>query len=208
MLNLLSQNPFGFVIAIGVLLFSIAWHECGHALSADYLGDPTPRAQGRITLNPLKHIDFTGLLFIVFWGFGWGKAVQVDYYNLKRPYRDAALVALAGPVMSILLAVMGSLVLRFIPVFGFDGVVTYVISLNIMLAVFNLVPIYPLDGFHVVAGILSEEKRNEWLGLRKYGIFVLLLLLLPLGSARGPLQLFIDPVIQFVERLLLPGGII
>lgn len=208
MIELLSRNPLLFVIVLVVLVCSIGVHEFAHALVADKLGDPTPRAKGRLTLNPLAHIDVVGMLFILFWGFGWGKPVPYDPFNLRKPSRDAALIALAGPVSSLLLAIIGSLLLRLIPNVLVQTVLAYVILLNTTLGIFNLVPLYPLDGFQVVAGLLPREKREEWLSLSRYGVIVLLLFLLPIANGQSPLFILIQPVITAVLRLLIPGGIV
>ena len=158
MISILSQSPLLFVIYLVALLMAIAVHEFSHAFVADKLGDPTPRLQGRVTLNPKAHIDLMGILFLFMFGFGWGRPVQFDPFNLKSPRRDAALISVAGPISNLLIAVILSLVLRatsmsFLIIF---------IQLNVMLAVFNLLPIHPLDGFKIVGGLLPEDKAREW----------------------------------------------
>ncbi len=208
MLNLLFTNPVVFLILLLILLISVAVHEAAHAYTADFLGDPTARAQGRLTLNPLAHVDLTGLLFIIFWGFGWGKPVPYDPFNLKAPSRDAALIALAGPLSSLLFAVLTSLLLRIVPWLFLENLLGYVVLLNTTLAVFNLVPIYPLDGFAVVAGILPKEHRTDWNRLSQYGILILLLFLLPIANGQSPLFVLIRPIIDKIVELLLPGGIV
>ncbi|MFA6421261.1 MAG: site-2 protease family protein [Patescibacteria group bacterium] len=207
MLNLLSQNPLMFFIALIVLVCSIGVHEFAHALVADKLGDPTPRAKGRLTLNPLAHVDMVGMMFILFWGFGWGKPVPYDPFNLRKPSRDAALIALAGPVARLLFALLGAILLRMIPNAFIQTVAAYVILLNVTLGIFNLVPLSPLDGFQVVAGILPAEKRAEWLSLSRYGILVLLLFLLPIVNGQSPLFILIQPAINFLLGFMIPGGI-
>jgi Zn-dependent protease len=207
MINLLGQNPLMFFIVLIVLVCSIGVHEFAHALVADKLGDPTPRARGRLTLNPLAHIDFVGMLFIMFWGFGWGKPVPYDPFNLRKPSRDAALIAFAGPMASLLLAATGAVFLRFVPNVLIQTIVAYVVLLNVTLGIFNLVPLSPLDGFQVVAGLLPKEKRAEWLSFSRYGIFILLLFLLPIANGQSPLFILIQPVINFLLRILIPGGI-
>ena len=207
MINLLSQNPIIFIVVFIVLICSIGFHEFAHALVADKLGDPTPRAHGRLTLNPIAHIDMIGMMFILFWGFGWGKPVPYDPFNLRKPSRDAALIALAGPTSSLLLAIVGAILLRFIPNVLIQTIVSYVVLLNVTLGVFNLVPLSPLDGFQVVAGLLPADKRAEWLSLSRYGILVLLLFLLPIANGQSPLFILIQPIITLLLRILIPGGI-
>ena len=208
MIDLLGKNPLVFIIVFIVLICSIGVHEFAHALTADKLGDPTPRAQGRLTLNPIAHIDLMGILFILFWGFGWGKPVQYDPFNLRKPSRDAALIALAGPIASLSLAIIGAIALRLIPSVLVATVISYVVLLNVTLGIFNLVPLYPLDGFQVVAGLLPSEKRAEWLALSRYGIIILLVFLLPIANGQSPLFILIQPIITRILGLLLfiPGG--
>jgi Zn-dependent protease len=110
MLNLLSESPFLFVIAIVNLVIAITVHEFAHAFAADRLGDPTPRLQGRVTLNPTKHLDLYGSLFMILAGFGWGKPVEFDPFNLREPRRDAAIISFAGPLSNIIMAVIVGLV--------------------------------------------------------------------------------------------------
>src|SRR3989344_4754150 len=117
MLNQLTNNPLSFIIFIPVLLFTIAIHEYAHAKTADYLGDPTARLMGRITLNPLAHIDLYGMFFLFLFGFGWGKPVPFDPFNLKNPRRDAALISLAGPVSNFTAAILCSFLLKLITFF-------------------------------------------------------------------------------------------
>ncbi|MFZ1619676.1 MAG: site-2 protease family protein [Microgenomates group bacterium] len=197
MISILSQSPLLFVIYLVALLMAIAVHEFSHAFVADKLGDPTPRLQGRVTLNPKAHIDLMGILFLFMFGFGWGRPVQFDPFNLKSPRRDAALISVAGPISNLLIAVILSIVLRatsmsFLIIF---------IQLNVMLAVFNLLPIHPLDGFKIVGGLLPEDKAREWYQLERYGLLFLILLILPIGKG-SMISSIISPAISFVTNLL------
>ncbi len=212
MINILFSNPLLFVVYIVALLFAIAVHEFSHALVADHLGDPTPRLQGRLKLNPLVHIDQFGLLFLLFFGFGWGKPVQFDPYNLKHPRKDAALISIAGPVSNFIIALGLSLTLRLFILLNQSFLYTIssfiiipFISLNIVLGVFNLLPIHPLDGFKIVGGLLSEEKSKEWYQLERYGFIFLLMLIFPLGKS-SMLDVVIRPVISFFMNLLIPNA--
>ena len=112
MLNYLFTNPILFVIYLISILTAISIHEFSHAWAADYLGDPTPRLQGRLKLNPLVHIDTMGMVFLLLLGFGWGKPVQFDPYNLKDPRRDAAWISIAGPSSNFILAIILTLLLK------------------------------------------------------------------------------------------------
>jgi len=206
MLDLAFKNPLLFLIFGLFLISSVAVHEFAHALAADRLGDPTPRAKGRLSLNPLVHLDPLGTLFILFWGFGWGKPVPYDPYNLQDPDRDGAKIALAGPLSSLLLAAVGAILFRLFPESLISSLASYLVVLNVYLAVFNLVPIHPLDGFQVVAGILPESQREEWYGLRRYGLALLLLMLFPLLNGQSLLFTVIQPVVSLILRILVPAG--
>jgi len=206
MLDLAFKNPLLFLVSVIFLVCSVAVHEFAHALVADRLGDPTPRAKGRLSLNPLVHLDPLGTLFILFWGFGWGKPVPYDPYNLKDPDRDGAKIALAGPVSSLLLALLGALLIRVSPDTLVAVLAGYLVVLNVYLAVFNLVPIHPLDGFQVVAGALPESQREEWYSLRRYGLVLLLFMLFPLVNGQSLLFTVIRPVVNLLLGILVPSG--
>ena len=105
MLSYLFTNPLSFLIFLAALFLAISIHEAAHAWAADRLGDPTARFSGRLTLNPFAHLDPLGTLMLFLFGFGWGKPVPVDYYNLRQPRRDAALISLAGPLSNLILAI-------------------------------------------------------------------------------------------------------
>ncbi len=175
MLEILSSNPLQFLVLIGCLILSIGIHEFFHAYTAYKLGDNTPKLQGRVTLNPLAHIDPLGLLLIVLAGFGWGKPVEFDIYNLRNPKRDVLLIAASGPLSNIALAFIIHVFMHF---FGSNFVLEQLMILNLVLAVFNLIPIAPLDGFNVITGLLPYNLAYKWRDLEKYGFYILLLLLL------------------------------
>lgn len=198
-----------FIIYIIVLLIAITIHEFAHAKTADYLGDPTPRLAGRLTLNPIKHIDLFGLVFLFIFGFGWGKPVPFDYFNLKNPKKDAALISLAGPGANFILAIISALILKLFIFFKLSlliiiGKIFFIplISLSIILGVFNLIPIHPLDGFKIVEGLLSERQAENWRQLARYGSLFLLILILPLGSI-SMLDLIIKPIVSFIMQILI-----
>lgn len=205
MLDLLT-NPLGFLIWIIALVIAITIHEFSHALVADRLGDPTPRLMGRLTLNPLAHLDPLGTLMLLLVRFGWGKPVEFDPFNLKNPRRDAALISFAGPVSNLFLALVLSLPIRLsiLPLF-LSQLLFPIILLNIILAVFNLIPIHPLDGFKIVGGLLSEEQSREWYTLERYGLIFLFLLILPING-RSLLFSIMSPLINFVLFIFLGTG--
>lgn len=208
MISYLFTNPLIFIIYLISLLIAITIHEFSHAWMADYLGDPTPRLQGRLKLDPRVHIDNIGMLMLLFIGFGWGKPVEFDPYNLKNPRRDAGLISIAGPISNFILAIILATVLRLLNLFELNILSTIglilipIIRMNIILGVFNLLPIHPLDGFKVVGGILPPEKANEWYSLQKFGWMFLILLIIPL-SGRSLLDGILQPIINFFTNLLI-----
>jgi len=204
MLSTLFANPLLFLVyAIGLVL-AISIHEYAHAKAADTLGDPTPRSQGRLTINPLSHLDPLGTMALLFLGFGWGKPVMFDPYNLRNPRRDSALIAIAGPISNLLLATVLAIILRFFPLDILSSIFSVLIFLNIMLAIFNLVPIYPLDGEKILGGILSRDLYYEYTSImRQYGTIILILMLLPIAGGNSPISLLISPIISFISSLLL-----
>lgn len=205
MLQTLFSNPIFFLIWAGGLILAISVHEYAHAVAADRLGDPTPRIQGRLTLNPRAHLDPLGTLALLFLGFGWGRPVIFDPYNLRNPRRDGALIALAGPVSNILLASILSICIHFVPLFSLlTPIFTVLIMMNITLAIFNLVPIFPLDGEKILGGILPTEMYAEYAQImRQYGTIILILMLLPIMGGTSPISALISPIISFVSHLLL-----
>ena len=185
------------------LIIAITIHEFAHAWMADRLGDPTPQLQGRLSLNPLKHLDPIGTLMLLFFRFGWGKPVEFDQYNLRHPRRDAALISLAGPAVNLILATALSLVLKFSGSPLFSIFLYPVILININLAIFNLLPVPPLDGAKILYGILPADwadEYNDFMG--RYGTILLILLIIPIGGSSLAINL-IMPVINGITKLLL-----
>jgi len=204
-------NPIDIIFRLVSIFIALSVHEASHALAADKLGDPTPRLDGRITLNPLAHIDLSGLLFMLFFGFGWGKPVMFDPYNLKNPRKDAALISLAGPASNFVLALVLSLLLRLFNIFdvSFLSSIGYIIfspliTINLVLGIFNLLPIHPLDGFKIVGGLVNEDQAHDWFQLQRYGMIFLLLFIIPLGS-NSMLDMVMQPILKFVIPLFLPS---
>lgn len=204
-LQTLLNDPIIFLFYAAGLLIAITIHEFSHALTADRLGDPTPRSQGRLTLNPLKHLDPLGTVSLLLVGFGWGKPVQFDPYNLEKPRRDAAIISLAGPVSNLLFALVLSLILRFLLVNQpYSLLVLPIMQINVMLAIFNLVPIGPLDGQKILLGLLPRDLAYEFQSImNRWGTLLLLLLVLPVFGGQAPIVALISPIITFVMRLML-----
>jgi len=175
------------LLMIAVAVISLTVHEYAHSLTAIALGDDTPRRTGRLTLNPLAHIDLVGFLMLVVAGFGWAKPVMIDSRNFKRPKRDEILVSMAGPASNLLLAVLSVLVLKLCVLFGFpkslvmmDKVVEAVSLtawLNVALAIFNLLPIPPLDGSHFITVFVAWKNQALAATILRVGSIALLVVL-------------------------------
>ncbi|PIS15346.1 site-2 protease family protein [Candidatus Shapirobacteria bacterium CG09_land_8_20_14_0_10_38_17] len=211
MLSYLFINPFSFFIRFVALLTAISIHEASHAWIANRLGDPTARLAGRITLNPLSHLDPLGTLMLLLIGFGWGKPVPFDPYNLRHPRRDSALISLSGPASNLILAIIISLLWRLISHFSplsystLTLVLNPFIQLNIALGIFNLIPLHPLDGGKILIGLLPQEKAyNVEEFLNRYSLIIFILLLLPFFQGYSLLSLIISPLISGFQILLIP----
>jgi len=206
-----------FLLQVVLFVIVITVHEFFHAFAADRLGDPTPSLKGRLSLNPLVHLDPIGTILIFLAGFGWGKPVPFDPYNLKHPKKDSAVISFAGPLSNIIMAVLASIILRLIlslpalnTSFFFPEVLNAFIRLNILLAIFNLIPVHPLDGFKVVAGLLPHKYYDDWLTLERYGIIFLVLLIFPFFG-KAPIFTIINPLMNLFLSILIPsqlGGLI
>lgn len=202
----------GFLLpALGILI-AITVHEFAHAWMANRLGDDTPLRQGRLSLNPLVHLDIWGtlVLFVTGFRFGWGKPVQFNPLNLDNPKRDAAIISIAGPLSNMLVASVMSLFLKlyFLPFYPFSpavDVIKSVIILNISLAVFNLVPIHPLDGGKILVGLLPyREAVQVDRFLHQYGTIILFFLILPILGGIAPISIILSPVWKFLIPLFIP----
>lgn len=162
---------------IGIFL-SISLHESAHAYMAHYLGDLTPKAQGRLTLNPIKHIEPIGAILIILFGFGWGRPVQVNPYSLKDPKRAWFYIAFAGPITNLIIAIIIRIILIIFPSMGFSAIpLASLYYLNIVLFVFNLLPLYPLDGSKIVYALLPNTLAQQWEETARISPFILILLL-------------------------------
>ncbi|MDP9068084.1 MAG: site-2 protease family protein [Actinomycetota bacterium] len=189
-----------FVLLAGALVVAIGLHEYAHALAADLQGDRLPRAMGRLTINPLRHLDPLGTVLIFIAGFGWGKPVEFRPEALSSRRFGAAIVALAGPMMNILLAILGGFLYRLSllgPELQFlDLFLQQFIFINAVLAVFNLIPVPPLDGSRLLTIFLPPSKQKIIYFLDRYGFLILLVVVF-----LGPRTLF-DPIIDFVIRVV------
>jgi Zn-dependent protease len=198
MLNYLFENPLLFLMLLVALILSIGIHEFMHAFTAYKLGDSTPKLQGRVTLNPFAHIDPLGLLAVVLIGFGWGRPVEYDIYNLRNPKRDVLLISFAGPLSNLVLAFLCFVFFNFIWESEFLQIL---MGLNLVLFVFNLIPVFPLDGFNVVRGLLPYGLAYQWGELERFGIFILIFMLI--FNIPSLLMDRIVPVILTIFNLLI-----
>ncbi len=195
-------DPYRMLLMIPAIVLGLTLHEFAHGWAADRLGDRTARYQGRLTLNPLAHIDVIGLIMLFFAGFGWAKPVPVNPYNLRGDMRRSLLlVSVAGPAANLVLAFLGAVALGLgawqIPVAR--DIFSEIIRINVVLAVFNLLPIPPLDGSKILAGVLPG--RQQWLyTLENYGVIILLVLLFT-GVIGKVLGVIIVPVYRLLIQL-------
>jgi len=203
------------IISFICLIIAITFHEFCHALAADHMGDPTPRSRGRLTLNPLAHADPIGTIALplinIFTGIatiGWAKPVPIDPFNFRHPKRDEIIVSLAGPGSNLLLAIISSLIIQFLPLSQILIIFFYMLALvNISLFTFNLIPIPPLDGSHILLNILPEKSRIQWEEtFARYGfILIIVLVFFPIAHGQSLVSLVISPIISLISHLLLPG---
>lgn len=173
------------LISLPGIIIGISFHEFAHGFVSHKLGDPTPKMQGRLTLNPMAHMDPIGFIALLFCGFGWGVPVEINPTYYKHRRRDELLVALAGVVMNLLLAIIFAFVLRFLVRMGLSGnagdvlvqMVVQLIIINLVLMIFNLLPVPPLDGFGIITQIFDLRKYDWYYQVYDKGFFILLVLI-------------------------------
>jgi Zn-dependent protease len=195
-----------YIIFFPIVLMSVVFHEYAHGLVAEKLGDPTARQMGRLTLNPLKHIDVFGMFIFPAMlrllglpPLGWAKPVPVNFFNLENPKRDMVWVAVAGPLTNFSLAVIASQLSRWIQVPILTEGLLLIMFMNLILAVFNLIPIPPLDGGRVIVGLLPDAWAARYARIEPYG-FILVIILLNLGVLN-----FVSQIVGFLARTLIHG---
>ena len=168
------------------IIIALSFHEFAHAWVSDKLGDPTPRRQGRVTINPLAHIDWIGFLALLLVGFGWGKPVQIDPNYYKNRRRDEFLVAIAGVTMNLILAVILSIPVKVMMksslrasdlMYNIYLIIFYAVMINIVLMIFNLIPCPPLDGWNIITQIFKLDRYSWWYKVYQYGTWILLALI-------------------------------
>ncbi len=209
--GLLGLSAPILISRILTLIIAFTIHELSHAITATQLGDDTARRMGRLTLNPLAHLDPIGSLLLIFAGFGWAKPVPVNPYNLRmNPHVGMAVVAAAGPISNFLMALIAAIPFRLGlvspfastggPIFpSFAGFLIDFISINLLLMLFNLIPIAPLDGSKILAGFAPREWDGLLATLEQWGPFLLLALVF-LGQ--GLLAVIIGPPLNFMLRAI------
>lgn len=204
------------IIQFAVVLFAISVHESAHGWMANKFGDPTAKLQGRITLNPIAHIDLIGtIIFPIFLAiigapvFGWAKPVMVNPYNLKNPRKDGMFISAAGPVSNIISGFVGIVLFLILRSFGMVSLYTgggievlsyilyFFIIINIFLAIFNLIPVPPLDGSGIIEGLLHNEALEMYLKIKPYGFLILLIIIYT-----NVLNIIANPIMSIVNRIL------
>jgi len=212
---------YSTALSLPGLIFALSFHEFAHAWMAVKLGDPTPKLQGRLNVNPLSHMDLVGTICLLFAGFGWGKPVQINPTNFKHPEKDSAKVALAGPVMNFILAIVSSIIYALLIVgaiktgnyvegltsFEYVGVwdtliniAIYSVFLNLGLCIFNLLPFPPLDGSKIFRAILRGKAKEILYSLEKYSMIIIMVLF-----ATHATSYIITPIVNAIyDYILVP----
>jgi len=195
---------YWIIFAIPSILIASTIHEFAHAWVAYKLGDPTAKAEGRLTLNPFVHIDPIGALMLVLARFGWSKPVPISENNFTNPTLGTALTSLAGPISNLLLAITGAIGLAIMPYNQIVSLFFYsFIAINISLMIFNLLPIPPLDGHKIVRAILPKKLRYYWEDLEKYSLWIILLLFLPFSPLHSITSSLIMNTLDFFLNILI-----
>ncbi|MBP8625985.1 MAG: site-2 protease family protein [Syntrophorhabdales bacterium] len=204
LINLLFNDPVAFILIAIPLLYSIIIHELAHGWVAWRMGDPTAKWLGRLSLNPLRHLDPIGTIMLFVFGFGWAKPVPVNFNNLRDERKGLIFVSSAGIVANIILAFLSFLFLRLMSPSPFGHLSTmlfYFARINIMLAAFNLIPIPPLDGSKILMGFASRRFQYTLMRLEPYGMFIIIGLLF-LGLLDPLIALFRWAILGVISLLI------
>lgn len=205
MLNLLIKDPLEFIIIAIPLLYSIIFHELAHGWVAYLMGDPTAKSLGRLSLNPLKHLDIMGTIMLFVFGFGWAKPVPVNFGRLHDRRKGMILVSAAGIITNTLIAFIALFLNRLLslsPSSTPGELLYYLAQINIMLAAFNLIPLPPLDGSKILMGFASSGVQNFVFRFERYGFFIVIALLY--FGVLNPVINFFQWMILSLIKLLLP----
>ncbi len=197
LIEVLFENPLAFLLLAIPLIYAIVFHEVAHAYTAYLMGDTSQRWQGRLTLNPLSHLDPFGTLALFIFGFGWAKPVQINFYMLRRGRFGFISVSAAGILANVLFAFFSLLLLKVLLPYPGSTVyflLSYFAKVNLILASFNLLPIPPLDGSKILMGMARGRLRYLLMRLEPYGFYIILLLLI-IG--------LLDPLVRLVRSILL-----
>ncbi len=198
-------DPRVLLLLLPAVLVAVTIHEFAHALVADRLGDPTPRRLGRLTLNPLAHLDVLGTLFFVLFSFGWARPVPVNPRNFAHPRQGMLQVALAGPLANVTLAFVVGLLVKTQSLSGsvWGDLASMVVWINVVLAVFNLIPIPPLDGSRILESLLPLDQAAAYARIQPYGTVLILVLLYT-----GVVGRVMFPAIRWLYGLTTGGGFV
>lgn len=212
---MLNLSPAALIQTVIIVVVSLTVHEFAHSLVTLRLGDDTPRRQGRLTLNPLAHIDPVGFILLVVAGFGWAKPVPINPGNLRKPHRDEILIALAGPLSNLAFAMLAVIILRAVlagNVFsspaslrGFGNFMVLLAEINVSLAIFNMIPIPPLDGSHLVTPFLGKVNTTLAATYFRYGSLALLAIVIVQNVARVeilPIGRVTHAIVLWMARLV------
>ena len=191
------------------IIIGVTLHEAGHAYTSYWLGDPTPKAQGRLSLSPFAHMDPMGFVFLLIAGFGWGKPVEINPYYYKNKRRDELIVSLAGVTVNLIIAVVFALITRgLVNLYGYSNernfiyyialITTYVVFINLVLMVFNLIPCPPLDGWGIVTQIFNLRKYDWWYQVYRRGYLIRMVLIIFNITDR-----ILTPIVNWLYQLLL-----
>lgn len=204
-----SKFLFDKLMILPGIIIGLSFHEFAHAVVSYKLGDPTPKAQGRVTLNPLAHIDVFGFFALLVAGFGWGKPVMIDDRYYKHPRSGKFLVSIAGVTMNFILAILFAIIIKviivynhgyYVPWTGIDVVIEIlmnVVTINLVLMIFNLIPVPPLDGFNIVTEIFDLSRYSWYETLYRNGFAILMILIL-----FNVTDIVLTPGIRFFYRLI------
>ena len=208
------SDPMGWLMntlmLLPAIIIGLSFHEYAHAVVAYKLGDPTPKMQRRVTINPLAHIDWVGFAALIFCGFGWGVPVQINPSNFRNRRRDELLVSLAGVTMNLIIAVIFAVVAKILMLtlgqsfLSMDALgsalwtmILYIIQINLVLMIFNLIPCPPLDGFSIISEIFNIKHTEFYWTLYRYGNWILIALII-----FGVTRMIISPCVNFLFNLL------